>query len=419
MKTWFTLVQWRHVTVRAHYTWLLLLVLGTWSLARVALPPRLPDDAWLWTTAVVIMAAYIGCVVVHEAGHWLAVQLLRVPMPALNIHPIGTLARRGREQAGPHRTAAVAAAGPLSSLLLWLAVGALEVTPGTAQAAILSYTAWFSLTLALVNLLPGLPLDGGRLLRAALWAGGTFSSATRIATAAGYVVTAGVLLLGLRALGNPETMLRGFWFILLAWLIYTAGASLARRRTIGHLFERLRARDVLVPPPWVISPEATLHELVQVWRGDTGENYTPVVVDAKLVGLISRSQAYDVPQGYWRQRTVGSTMQPITDITTIQPTTPLSQVLPHVDTDLFHPAPLLVVEDGRLLGLIDSREIEPLLDVQDVFGIPPSTRTDPLPTSSAQGDRTQRAANNRLGRLSTRRPAHRRSRTVLLCGRTT
>jgi CBS domain-containing protein len=125
-----------------------------------------------------------------------------------------------------------------------------------------------------------------------------------------------------------------------------------------------------MPPPYVVGPHATLRELVELWQGDTGENYTPVVHEGVLIGLIGRSQAYDVPQGYWDARTVGRTMQPISAIATIAPDTPLADVLPRVDLDPFHPVPLLVAADGQLAGLIDAREIEPLLDVQEVFGMP-------------------------------------------------
>ena len=229
MRTWFTLWRGRHLTVRAHYSWLLLLILGTWSLAHVALPARLAVGGWLWTTAILIMAAYIGCVLVHEAGHLLAAKLLDVPMPVLNLHPIGTLARRGHEPAGPARTAAVAAAGPLASLALWLLLRRLGGAPGSTTTAVFEFAAWFSWLLALVSLLPGLPLDGGRILRAAVWSASTFTAGTRVATNGGYVVTAGILVFGLRALGTADTMLRGFWLVLLAWLIYAAGAALARR----------------------------------------------------------------------------------------------------------------------------------------------------------------------------------------------
>jgi Zn-dependent protease len=357
MQTWLTLWQGRRQAVRAHFTWILVLLLGVWSLARFTLLERLASGGWVWTTAVLVMAAYCGCVLVHEAGHLLAARLLHVLMPVLNLHPIGTLARRGHEPAGPYRTAMVATAGPLASLGLWLVLGTTDGPPGTLWTVVVDYAAWFSFVLMLVNLLPGLPPDGGRILRAIVWTSGTFASGTRIATYAGYAVTGGMLLLGLRAFGSADALLRGVWLLLLAWLVYDAGAALARRRSLGQLFERLRARDMTVPPPYVIEPHAALQELVALWQGDTGENYTPVVHEGAVVGLIGRSQAYDVPQGYWAERTVGMTMQPPTPALLAHPEAPLSQVLPLIDPDPFHPVPLLVValqKPFRLQELLDA-----------------------------------------------------------------
>ena len=119
MRTWFTLLRTRTFTIRVHYTWLLL-SLGIWSLARTILPGRLGADGAVWTTAFVLIMIYIGCVAVHEAAHLLVARLLGVPIAAINVHPIGTLARVGREQTRPGRKLAIATAGPIANLLLWL-----------------------------------------------------------------------------------------------------------------------------------------------------------------------------------------------------------------------------------------------------------------------------------------------------------
>ncbi len=373
MKSWFTLFRSPTLTIRAHYTWLLLLTLGIWTLVYSSLPARLGEDATRWPIALIIMLVYVGCVVVHELGHLVAAWTLRVPMPALNVHPIGTLARRGREDVGPIRTLAVAAAGPLANLLLWFILSRLEVTPATTQAVVLDFARSFTFVLALINLLPGLPLDGGRILRTAVWYGNNFNAGTRVATIGGYVVAVATLLYGLRTMTNSTTTLRGVWIVLLAWLIYAAGTTLLRRRAIGSLFNRLTAADVMSPATQVAAPTLTLRELVDGWRSNTGENPTPVVVKGQLVGLITRSLASNVPQGYWHKRTVEETMQPLAEIETITPDTSLAGVLPVLDTDEFNPLPLMVVHENRLMGLIDPRDVVPLLDVQDVMGMQHAT----------------------------------------------
>jgi CBS domain-containing protein len=369
MNIWFTLVRSRVLTIRFHYTWLLMLPLGVWMLAQLVLPARLGQQSPLWLPALLIASAYVGVVAVHEAAHMLVARWLRVPMPPLDVHPLGTLSRIGYETIGPRRTFAVAAAGPLANICLWFALRPVEATPGTLGGEIVNFARSFTLTLGLINLLPALPLDGGRMLRAMIWSSGDFEQGTRAATVSGYVVVAGMVVAGLRNLTEAETMLRGIWLLLLAWLIYGAGAMLLRRRVVGAVFDRLKARDIMVDAQTLAEPQQTLRTLVEAWRGGTGETPTPVIEDGQLIGWITRSLVADVPQGYWVERTIRTTMQSIDPIATVSPTTPLSHILPRLDIDDLDPSPLFVVEEGRLLGLINPRDIEPLLDVQDVLGM--------------------------------------------------
>lgn len=387
MRTWFTLIETRGLTIRAHYTWLLALVLGLWSLTRGILPARFDDETGVWLPALVILALYVAVVAVHEAAHLLAAKLLRVPMVALNVHPIGTLARVRHEGAGPGKTFVIAAAGPLANLVLWFLLGRVQVTPETLGAEFLSFARAFNLTLALINLLPGLPLDGGRMLRAVVWFGTDYDLGTRVATIGGYVVAGITLLVGLGSLFDPGSFLRGLWLIGLAWLIYEAGTSLLRRRTVGTLFKRLTAGDVMLSPEQVTEPQMLLRDVVTSWRGQTGENPTPVVQDGVLLGLMTYSRATDVPQGYWGERPVSSAMIPVDKLSTVTPDTPLAVVLGLVDPDVFHALPLLVIDGDRLVGLIEPRELHPLLDVQDVLGMSspslPSPAVTPVPTAAS------------------------------------
>lgn len=378
MRTWFTFLQTRHLTLRVHYTWLLALVLGLWSLTRGILPARFDDETAVWLPALLILVVYIAVVALHEAGHLLAAKLLRVPMTTLNVHPIGTLARVRHEGAGPGKTFVIAAAGPLANLVVWFLLGRVQATPETLGAEVLGFARSFNLTLALINLLPGLPLDGGRMLRAVVWFGTDYDLGTRIATMAGYLVAGLILLLGLGALFDPGSFLRGLWLIGFAWLIYEAGTSLLRRRAVGTLFKRLTAGDVMLPPEQVVEPTVMLRDVVTSWRGQTGEHPTPVVQNGVLVGLMTYSRATDVPQGYWGERAVSSAMIPLAELVTVSPDTPLAHVLGLIDPDVFNALPLLVTDADRLVGLVEPRELSPLLDVQDVLGLSPP----PMPAAA-------------------------------------
>jgi Zn-dependent protease len=371
MQTWFPLLRLKHLVVRFHFTWILLAPLALWTFAYLVLPTRLPDGASTWLAAIAIVVVYVASLAIHEGAHLIAARLLGVPMPAVNLHPIGALTRRVREAAGPVRTLIIAAAGPVANLIvLWLlGLVVSDVARSTAD-VILAYAAWANLLLALVNLLPCLPLDGGRMLRAFLWwMHDNLPAASRIATNLNYVVTGVLLFIGLGWLVSPTNMLHGLWMLVLAWMIYEAGTSLTRRGKFGTLLRRLTARDVMTDVEEKVEPGLVLRDLVARWRGRSGENATPVVADGRLMGLVNRSLVSGIMQGYWDERTAGDAMLPAARLPLITPSTSLAQVLPLLDADALDPQPLLVVDEGRLIGLIEQHEVLPLLEVQEALGL--------------------------------------------------
>ena len=339
----------------------------------------------MWLGAALIMLVYIALVAIHESAHLLVARLLRVPMPPLNLYPIGTLARIGRESVGPGRTFVVAAAGPLANILVWIVLRAIPTVPGTLGGEVINFARSFTFLLGMINLLPGLPLDGGRMVRALFWNSGTFAQGTNIAMKLGYAIVALTFLVGIVNLANPATMLRGVWAMLLAWLLYTAGTMLERRRVVATVFSRLTARDIMVPAPRVVERTLTLRDLNASWRGEMGENSTPVVENGRLVGLITRSLVTDVPQGYWDERTVGETMQMRRDIEVLSAVEPVVHILPRLDTLDFNPLPFLVVEDDQLLGIVEPRDVEPLLELHDVLGMSHAMPVNASIASQSQG----------------------------------
>jgi predicted transcriptional regulator len=157
--------------------------------------------------------------------------------------------------------------------------------------------------------------------------------------------------------------------LLLAWMIYEAGTSLTRRGKVGTLLRRLTARDVMTDVQETVEPGLVLRDLVALWRGCSGENATPVVADSRLLGLVNRSLVSGIMQGYWDERTAGDAMLPATPLPLISPSTPLAQVLPLLDVDALDPQPLLIVDDGQLVGVIEQHEVLPLLEVQEALGL--------------------------------------------------
>jgi Zn-dependent protease len=365
----------RGLPVRLHYTWLLVLLLGLPILSRVTLPGYLPELGGLATIALalLILALFFGVVVVHELAHLLVARLLRVPFPVMNLYPLGAVTRLPDRHGRPSAAFWTAAAGPIASIALWwvLAGAADTLAVSGAPAIVLSIVGTLSLYLGLVNLVPALPLDGGRMLRAILWwANGIFEPAQRIARLVGQIIAYGMVFSGIGLVIGPQDWLRGGGLVLIGWAIREAGGTARRRRLVTQLLNRLTAADVLSAPARVVAPERSLREFAALLRGRMGTMPTPVIADDMFLGMIDRELLRDVPQGYWDERTVAETMLPAAHIGSISPATPVSTLLPRLLTDaLWQRMPMPVVDQGRLVGLIDSDQMSEILELEDEFGL--------------------------------------------------
>jgi Zn-dependent protease len=236
--------------VRLHYTWLLAALIGLPLLTIVMLPAALPDTSRLarLALALLILALLFGAVVVHELAHVLVARLLGVRFPVINLYPLGALTRLPDRVGKPAAAFWIALAGPIASVALAWGLGALAATTSVAWFAFTcSIVAQLSLYLGLLNLLPGLPLDGGRMLRAALlWLSSSYETASRIARLAGQLIAYVLVFYGVsRALSTQDWLLGGG--LLLAGLaIRDAGGTTRRRGLLARLLHQLTAADVLL-----------------------------------------------------------------------------------------------------------------------------------------------------------------------------
>jgi Zn-dependent protease len=362
--------------VRVHYSWLIFALLGLVALPQAVFPAYLPELGRLpgLLLALLVLALYAGIVLVHALAQIVVARLVRVRFPVLNLYPLGAITRLPDRGAGSRASFAVAAAGPLASAALWWALDALS-TSGTLPflwlAVALYVAARLSLYLALINLLPGLPLDGGRLLRAALWwATGSFESATRAARVSGQIVAYGLVVWGALSLLADGDLLLGGALVLLGWAIRQAGGTTYRRALIAGLLKRLTAADVLRAPERTIAPGRSLREFAALLRGRTGAEPTPVVANGMFLGMIDRDMLWEVPQGHWDERTVAEAMLPAASLPAIEPETPVARLLPRLmHDDIEREIVLPVTQEGRLAGVIDAEELGALLELEGDFGL--------------------------------------------------
>lgn len=318
--------------------------------------------ATYWALAVLAVVGIFASIVLHELGHSLVARRFGIEMRGITLHLFGGAAELESEPTSATAELWIAVAGPATSFLLAAifrlgAVAAAGVSSGDLPVEmLLRYLASLNLVLAIFNLLPAFPLDGGRILRAALWLrSGDHDRATTLATRIG----AG-LGFGLAALGALQILAGhlgdGLWTVLIGFFIRSAaiasGLDLATRRMLGTatVARFMTADPVTVPVDMAIS--RFVEEVVYRTRHDT----YPIVDGAGHPrGLATVGALHAVARESWPTTSVLEIAQPIDDAATVASTLPASQAL-----DLMRKAGrsrLLVVDDGRLVGLLTLKDL--------------------------------------------------------------
>jgi Zn-dependent protease/CBS domain-containing protein len=347
------------VDVKIHPSWFLVLAFFAYSLATGFFPQAYPgwSAAATWTTATVATLLLFASVLAHEFGHALVARSQGIPVRDITLFILGGVARLGREPDTPGREAWMAIAGPLVSAVLGgLTLGAAYVLSGPPQVvAVLAYLGVANLALLVFNLLPGFPLDGGRVLRALLWRiTHDVVRATRWAAMVGQVFAWAFI-----ALGAAQLVLRGglggIWLILVGWLMIGAARATARQTELDHSLQGVAAERLMTRFQSWLSPYTTLdwaaHDRLRDW--DT--RCLPVAAEdpeAEYGGLMcARDLARGQRERYDRDR-VRDVMTPALRLPSVTPETEASDVLRLLrerETD----RAVVVDSGGRLLGFID------------------------------------------------------------------
>jgi Zn-dependent protease/predicted transcriptional regulator len=300
--------------VRIGLNWSVLLLLGLlmWTLATGVFPdtnPGLGDNAY-FAMAVVAALAFFASIVLHELGH--AVQARRdgMEIDGITLWLFGGVARFAGMFPSPGAEFRIAIAGPLVSLALGAGFVGVALVPGLPEPvdAVCAWLGVINLALLVFNLLPALPLDGGRMLRAGLWRWkGDLRSATRLAAGGGRVISFGLIGLGV-AMFIVQGAFSGIWFAVIGWFLLQASAAESRAIMRRDPLAGMRVRDLMVTDPVTASPDETLAQLVERVAWEHRHSAYPVVDDGRAVGMLPLRCLSEVPRHEWPTRRVRECM---------------------------------------------------------------------------------------------------------------
>jgi Zn-dependent protease len=359
------------IPLRVHVSWLIIFGLLSWSLAVGYFPALFPDQpTWsYWVKAVVAAIMLFVSVILHELGHSLVARRRGIGISSITLFVFGGVSQMKEEPREPGAELRVALAGPLVSVALAGLFGVLTlavrgVTGESPVVGVLGYLAFINVLLAIFNMLPAFPLDGGRVLRAILWrVRGNLVAATRTAATVGRVVAGGIMALGvLQVLAGQFT---GLWLLLIGWFILQAASTGASQASLRSALGGVRVRDVMASDVVRVPPDIPVSELIDVYFSRHTYGGYPVSRDGEPAGLVTLHDLRKVAAGRRSDTPVARIMTPVSDALLVDPQT---AVLDAFNRMVATSTPrLLVVERGRLVGILTMRGILHLAEVRATF----------------------------------------------------
>jgi Zn-dependent protease/CBS domain-containing protein len=369
------------VRIGFDYSWIFIVVLLTWSLAA-------GFSRWhpTWSTATVLATALVAAllffasVLLHELAHTLVAKRFGIPVDSITLFLFGGVSNIEREPASPRAEFWTAIVGPITSIVLGfvlLALGSLMTSTSSAAVgdpyaalarlspaeSLLMWLGPINILVGLFNLIPGFPLDGGRVLRSVIWAAThDLHVATRWASAVGQAIGWLFILLGVAMVFGASVpffgrgLIAGMWLAFIGWFLSSAAAMTWRRQLMHEMLEGLTVARLMRREGATVHPGTSVAAFVSDWlmRGD--ERAFPVVDDAgRLLGIASLADVRAVPRDAWDATPVGHAMTPADRLVTATPRDELGETLEKlVRADV---SQLPVLDGDRLVGMLLRRDV--------------------------------------------------------------
>lgn len=369
----FTLFRLFGFEVKLDLTWLLLAFLVTWSLALGLFPQVAPglSTAAYWWMGVAGAIGLLFSIVFHEFSHSLVARRYGLPISGITLFIFGGVAEMEEEPRSARVEFLMAIAGPISSLVLafvfYLIYQEMPLDQPTPVGGVVYYLGMINLVLALFNLVPGFPLDGGRVMRAFWWwRTGSLDRATRVASDMGKGFALALIFLGAYVVFQGA-LVGGIWLIFIGMFLRGSAEQGYQQMVLMRSLENVTVGDVMVDRPVTVPPDLSLKRLVDDYFLRYGYRGFPVVEDGRAVGVVSVSRLQAVPEGERAGKTVAEVMDRLDGSRTVEKEAPLLEALEKMG------APgvgrlLVVRDDGRLEGLVTKTGVVRLLEVSKVLG---------------------------------------------------
>ena len=353
--------------IRIDFSWFIIFFLILWTFTAGIFPANFPglSPGVYIGMGVSGTLLFFASLLVHEISHSLVARAKGVPVEGITLFVFGGVSRTRTEAESPGDEFLIAVVGPVSSVVLAALFGLVwwvgrNAGWSAAVTGVAGYVGYLNLALAIFNLLPGFPLDGGRLFRSVVWKlTGNLTRATRIASTGGQWLGYALVGLGIWQIfaGNP---LGGLWLVFIGWFLRNAAIASYHQLMVKNLLETVRARALMTENPETVPPDLTLQELVDEYFLRRRYMAFPVTEDGRPVGVIAFHQVREVPREEWPRRVVREVMVPANETVMVRPEERMSQVLEKMERSGVRR--VLVTRDGGLVGIITAGDITAWLE---------------------------------------------------------
>jgi Zn-dependent protease len=345
------------IPIYLHSSWFIVFALITFSLVQ-QFSDQHPQwsQAQHWLVGVLTSLLFFGSVLVHELGHSVVALRYNIPVVSVTLFIFGGIARIGREAAKPAQEFFIAVAGPVTSFLLAGGFYLLSrmFPESTMIGALAGWLLFINFRLAAFNLIPGFPLDGGRILRAIAWAfSGDFSRATKVAARGGQAFAYLFILIGVW-LAFSSAIMDGIWIAFIGWFLLTAAAESYTQMAIRDQLKGLRASSVMSTDLPLISRTDSLEDYLQELL-HTGRRCHLVTGDGQLVGIVTVHELSKIPREDWANTSVQAAMIPREKIRWTTPDAPVLSVLEHMQAEDINQMP--VISGDSVVGMVSRDDI--------------------------------------------------------------
>jgi Zn-dependent protease len=351
------------IEIGLHFSWFIIAALLTMSLAGHLYAV---NSAWsrglIWTAAGLTALAFFAAIVLHELSHAAVARARGVPVSSITLFALGGVAQMKRDIADAATEFWMGLAGPFASVVIGVAALALasalgwhfNAMPDTPGMVMLVWFGFINITLAAFNMIPGFPLDGGRVLRAILWwRSGNQARATHVAAVLGQIVAVGFIMIGFLSFGFAGNF-SGIWLAFIGLFLIDAARSAVLETRVREGLRGVHVGDVMSRDCVTVDRGTAVSDVAeQVLR--TGRRCFFVTDDGRVAGMVTPQELRSVPRDQWTATPAAEVMKPVERLHLIDAGEPVTKALDAIVQDNVNQLPVL--EQGRVRGVISRDQI--------------------------------------------------------------